>query len=105
MESEKAMPGILRQVSSNGTSYFILPLLDTCRRMPGIAFSLSMSWGYSFERQSSRDNVLANRQSHSHYSIAICDVSRLPIDGSWQFQIAVIDSNAPLIKQEFFDIL
>jgi hypothetical protein len=73
--------------------------------MSYITFSLSMSWSYSFERQLSRDGVIADRQSHSHNTVAIRDVCRLSIDVSRQFQIATIESDAPLIEKEFFDIL
>lgn len=52
--------------------------------MADIAFALAVSRGESFERQSCRERLLADRQGHRQHTIAVGNVGTCGIDRDWE---------------------
>src|SRR5712692_1782162 len=88
-----------------GWKAVVVSWLNGLGRVSGIAFALAVSRGKSFERQSCRERLLADRQGNRQHAIAVGDVGARGIDRDWERQLAVIDPNAPFIQQEFLDLL
>src|SRR5215469_385093 len=64
-----------------------------------------MSRGDPFEHEACRERLLADRQGHHQHAIAVGDVSARSINRDWEWQLAVIDPNAPFIQQKLLNLL
>ena len=73
--------------------------------MSHIAFALAMCRCQTCEYKVGRDCLLADGQSYQQHAIALGNVGTRGIDRDGERQLAVIDTYAPFIQQEFLDLL
>ena len=74
-------------------------------RAPGVSFAPAVSRSSPHERQPRRARLLADGQGHRQHTITIGNIGTRSINRDRQCEFAVIDPNAPFIKQEILDLL